>query len=624
MKQTSITFFLGAFLMTMPIKAQNHSNSLKWNDNWEVGAGIEGLSFFGDNEQALELSGNPFKAYRFTLSAAAHATKWVSPTFGLRTKVSAYWGRHIQGNNKQENKTKFYAIQEHTMLNVHQMNGDPLQKVWNFIPYAGIGFARDCYQNDNSLTATIGIDNTFRFSNIMKAYLDLNYSIANHYRWIAAETGLSFNLGQHRWDIKNSQEFQGNKAAYQLKRYALVFNDKRANALPSGMTIVRRGSLKMGDVMEDTLWGKDIPSRNISVDDFWMDKTEVTNAMYRAFVNDVLDSVIQVKMQLPEFMGDKERVLASLYSTNPITGDKSIDGSQLYYKYETYNSIEALQKKYRHPDENTWISKDTAYVDEKGLIVREVIERPYTGAYDFLNTYIVNVYPDTTCWVTDFPHANNELYTKFYFNSHEYDNYPVVGVTWEQANAYCAWRTEKRKKELGKNYNEQPFRLPTEAEWEYAARGREQNEYPWAKKYSQNGADGFMANFMPEEGNLTKDGNIITSQVGIYQPNSNGLYDMAGNVAEWTSTAYSETGVEAMNGINPELTYHSMPNDPPHRRMKTVKGGSWKDPANHVQAGWRVKEQQDQPRSYIGFRCARSLTTTNSAKPVVKYKNIRK
>ena len=132
------------------------------------------------------------------------------------------------------------------------------------------------------------------------------------------------------------------------------------------------------------------------------------------------------------------------------------------------------------------------------------------------------------------------------------------------------------------------------------------------------GDKGFhFANFMADEGNLTKDGNIITSQVGIYAPNSNDLYDMAGNVAEWTSTTFTDAGVESMNVINPQLKYDAAPEDPYLLKKKTVNGGSWKDPESHVRSAWRTSEYQNQPRSYIGFRCVRSIATTPSEKVII-------
>ena len=380
---------------------------------------------------------------------------------------------------------------------------------------------------------------------------------------------------------------------------------------PYGMVLVKRGHVKMGIENQDSLWGKKTPVRDISVDGFWMDETEVTNSKYRQFVNYVRDSILRERLSeidetyktvktdregneistvlnwkkpLPRRPSeDEQEIIDAMYVTNPVTGDKMLDFRQLNYRYEVYDYTAAALRRNRlnpqernlntdltvDPDEQVWISKDTAYVDDEGRIVRESINRPLSGPWDFLNTYIVNVFPDTTCWVNDFPNADNEMYLRYYFSNPAYNDYPVVGVTWEQANAYCAWRTEYLLKGLGP-----------------------------AARY--------------DNGNYTKDGNLITSRVGIYSANSNGLYDMAGNVAEWTSTIYTEAGVEAMNDINPTLKYNAAQEDPYRLKRKSVRGGSWKDPESYIRSAWRTAEYQNQPRSYIGFRCVRSLANSTS------------
>ena len=415
---------------------------------------------------------------------------------------------------------------------------------------------------------------------------------------------------------------------------------------PYGMVLIKRGHLKMGIENQDSLWGKQTPLRDISVDGFWMDDTEITNSEYRQFVNYVRDSILRERLADPNYGGDESykieedkngrkpnedelRAIESLYVTNPVTGEKMLDAAQMNYKYEVYDYTAAALRRNRlnpeernlntdvqvDPNEVVWISKDTAYINDEGKIVSETINRQLSGPWDFLNTYIINIYPDTTCWVNDFPNADNEVYMRNYFSNPAYNDYPVVGVTWEQANAFCAWRTEYLLKGLGPAARYvQRYRLPTEAEWEYAARGKEGTEFPWENEDVASGKGCFYANFKPDDGNYTKDGNLITSKVGIYSSNTNGLYDMAGNVAEWTSTIYTEAGVDAMNDVNPQLRYNAAKEDPYRLKKKSVRGGSWKDPESYIRSAWRSSEFQNQPRSYIGFRCVRSLANTVSDK----------
>ena len=263
---------------------------------------------------------------------------------------------------------------------------------------------------------------------------------------------------------------------------------------PFGMVLIKRGSLKMGTDNTDSLWGKKMPEREISVDAFWMDETEVTNSKYRQFVLWVRDSILRERLAdagydeyrieedkngdpVPPHLNwskalpwrnpdeDEQRILESVYTYHPFDGTKMLDASQMNYRYETFDYALAAQRKYRlnpsernlntdivvDPNEEVMISKDTAYIDDEGRIVRQTLTRPLSSMWDFVNTYIINIYPDTTCWVNDFQNAENEIYMRLYFSHPNYNEYPVVGVNWEQANAFCNWRTDFLMKGLGGN-----------------------------------------------------------------------------------------------------------------------------------------------------------------------------
>ncbi len=423
---------------------------------------------------------------------------------------------------------------------------------------------------------------------------------------------------------------------------------------PYGMVLVDRGSMEMGPQKADSAWNLLASARGRSVDAFWMDETEVTNSKYKQFVYWVRDSIIRERLADPAYGGneeykieedkegnpvtphlnwnkaipwrnpneDEQRAIESVYRINPITGVKELDDTQLNYRYEVYNHTEAARRRNRLdprrreyntdrpvPTEVPVISKDTAYINDEGEIVRETITRGLTGDYDFVNTYIVNVYPDTTAWINDFENAYNEPYVRMYFAHGGYNDYPVVGVSWEQANAFCHWRTDFLRRSLGKEgvYIE-PYRLPTEAEWEYAARaGVNENMYPWDGELPLSEDRGcFYANFKPAEGNYMRDGQLITSRVGTYAPNDFGLYDMAGNVSEWTSTAYAESIDKLTSDINPQYRYDAAQEDPYRMKRKIVRGGSWKDVAHNIRSDIRMWEYQNEQRSYIGFRCVRT------------------
>ena len=423
---------------------------------------------------------------------------------------------------------------------------------------------------------------------------------------------------------------------------------------PYGMVLVERGAIQSGVSRADSLRGIEADPKGISVESFWMDETEITNAKYKQFVFWVRDSIIRERLADPAFGGNEEfrieedkegnpigpflnwskpipwknpnedelRAIESVYRTNPITGARELDDTQLNYRYQTYNHTEAAKRRNRvdasrreyntdlaAPTASPMISKDTAYVNDEGVIVRQTINRELTGPYDFLNTYIVNVYPDTTAWINDFENAYNEPYTRLYFANGLYANHPVVGVSWEQASAFANWRTDYLRRSLGREgvYVE-PYRLPTELEWEYAARaGEDANIFPWEGDMPIMEDKGcFYANFKPAEGNYMRDGHLITSRVGTYNANDFGLYDMAGNVSEWTSTAYTESVGKIQADINPQYRYDAAKEDPYKLKRKIVRGGSWKDVVSDIRSDIRMWEYQNEQRSYIGFRCVRT------------------
>lgn len=422
---------------------------------------------------------------------------------------------------------------------------------------------------------------------------------------------------------------------------------------PYNMVLVTRGSITMGPGELDSLWGITIPTRGVSVDNFWMDETEITNSQYKQFVYWVRDSIIRERIADPAYAGDdffkitedaygdpvtphlnwsvpipwsrnteeEEEAINSLYVTHPITGQKMLDAAQLNFRYEWFDAGEAARRQQQlsllqgapvtessAAAETVIITKDTAYVDINGRIVNETITRPLSSLYDFVHTRIVNIYPDTTRWVNDFPNANNEVYMRNYFSHPSYAHHPVVSVSWEQATAFCEWRTMFLRRSINREgVIIEKYRLPTEAEWEMAARNaNSDSRYPWENGDDSGEPDCYQANFNPGEGAYAADNHLIPARVRSFKPNQFGLYEMAGNVAEWTSTAYSGSGLEMMNDLNPEYRYNALEDDPEILKRKVVKGGSWKDNATFIRSDMRDMELQHRGRSWIGFRCVRT------------------
>jgi len=217
----------------------------------------------------------------------------------------------------------------------------------------------------------------------------------------------------------------------------------------------------------------------------------------------------------------------------------------------------------------------------------------------------IEVYPDTTVWYKDFAFSYNEPMHNDYFWHDAYNDYPVVGVSWEQAKAFAHWRTfykNQNQRKARKNIQlVSEFRLPTEAEWEYAARGGiERAEFPWGGPYTYDEKGCFLANFKPERGDYAADQILYTAEVESYWPNDFGLYNMSGNVAEWTDSNYEKDAADLVAGLNPNVEGSDTNN------QKVVRGGSWKDVAHFLKVSTRDYEYQNTKRSYIGFRTVQS------------------
>ncbi len=400
---------------------------------------------------------------------------------------------------------------------------------------------------------------------------------------------------------------------------------------PYGMVYIPRGSYVVGPSDEDLNLSGD-RSRRVSVESFWMDDTEITNNEYRQFVYWVRDSIARklLGQTYPEYLNtednrgiplseptinwrekiewrnpDYQMAMDELYipEHERFAFRREIDSRKLIYEYFWVDYKQAARRSNSYNFENQ--RYEGTVVNQQGETI------PVANRSAFLMREMVPVYPDTLSWIRDFTYNYNEPYTLKYFSHPAFDDYPVVGVTWKQARAFCDWRTNLQH-EFSSRLNEAPahdYRLPTETEWELAARGGLNNAlYPWGSYYTRSDQGCFVANFKPMRGNYVADSpsTTTTMRVGQFDPNNYGLYDLAGNVAEWTSSAFYEAAYDIMNDLNPELEYDAKPDDPPVMKRKVIRGGSWKDISYFVRTSTRTYEYQDSAKSYIGFRSVRT------------------
>jgi len=314
---------------------------------------------------------------------------------------------------------------------------------------------------------------------------------------------------------------------------------------------------------------------------------------------------------------------------------------------ETFNEVrtwdvEKFKFEYKYSDVE-------GYINDREKYIREIIESPdnlkedgtlvftrenitdknisdYIGGFSrksYINIDDIEIYPDTTVWIRDFKYSYNEPMHNDYFWHDAYSSYPVVGVTWDQANAFCQWRTKtknkyqktKKKKSLVPN-----FRLPTEAEWEYAARANRKDAiYFWGNSHDslKHTANTWEGDFPFK--NTKIDGYENLAPVKSFPANNFGLYGMSGNVWEWTSDWYN---VDYYSNLlkdksachNPKGANYAFNPNNIYAQEKVIKGGSFLCNINYCisyRVSARMSSTPDTSLEHLGFRTVAAKNMVN-------------
>ncbi|MDG1927378.1 MAG: gliding motility lipoprotein GldK, partial [Flavobacteriaceae bacterium] len=291
---------------------------------------------------------------------------------------------------------------------------------------------------------------------------------------------------------------------------------------PYGMQLIEGGSYIMGKSDEDIAQLQNAPARTVTVPSFYMDETEITNSEYRQFVYWVKDSTALAMLarkadelelgednkngigeftfqdadtsKLNEFQkymrANYYDVNEDLYAGRALNWDADLSWNTEDYYDQAY--AEVMDSLYLPPElwYNGEIKLDVSklvysytWFDAEGAAAESKRKRQqFIDRAPFIKKENVQIYPDTTVWIKDFVYSYNEPMHNDYFSHPAYQDYPVVGVSWAQAVAFCNWRTNFKngyQRDKGKP-TVSKFRLPNEGEWEYAARGGiPSGTYPW-------------------------------------------------------------------------------------------------------------------------------------------------
>jgi len=394
---------------------------------------------------------------------------------------------------------------------------------------------------------------------------------------------------------------------------------------PHGMVFVPAGSIIEKEAVTDTSMAVDTVPKTVTVSAFFMDQTEVTNKQYNIFENWVADSVAVTDYLKDDKYFNKVKKAAKVTKKGkgknatavdiPVFTDtsKTINWGNLGGRTPLWQSNDPVIK-------GQLLGKLYTMVNGKPVLIKEAVKYRYdrlsvnrSGVSKYI-TDTVAVAPNRKVWSTDFPNSQMEVMDNNYYTNIGYADHPVVGVNWKQARAFANWRSKMiyataGDRSLVKEYNLQ-YNLPTEAQWEYAA-SKDMKPEDFNKlstvslkdKKTKKDVDALAVNFKQQEGDYRKDGGTFTMHVKSYAPNSLGLYNLMGNVSEWTLDAFSPSYKELVHDLNPVLLYDAADNESEAMKRKVIRGGSWKDNASLLTPSTRAYEIQDVSHSYIGFRC---------------------